>query len=246
MTVETRKTIRVSIVLMPTKPSRPPARAAPVLFRDRAAFDPRERIVATARRHFFQFGFARCTMDDLAVELGMSKKTLYQHFRSKEALVDELITRKSGVMIAGFEEILSLPRLSFADRTARFHHHALGHLREIHVAFLRDLRRFAPKTYQRIEDQRALNVPRLWQRLLQAGIEAGAVRADVDVAFAANLVLITMQNLLLPENLERLEVQPHEVMSRFFNLLFTGLLTKAGCTDYENHRASFIRPNASR
>jgi AcrR family transcriptional regulator len=234
---------------MPAKASRRPTRAAPVVPAGgpaEAAGDPRERIVAAARRHFFQFGFARCTMDDLAVELGMSKKTLYQHFRSKEALVDELITRKSKAMITGFEQILSLPRLSFADRTARFHHHALTHLREIHVAFLRDLQRFAPKTYQRVEAVRAMNVPRMWQRLLQLGIEAGAVRADVDVSFAAHLVLLTMQNLLLPENLERLNVQPHEAMGRFFNLLFTGLLTDAGCADYENHRASFIRPNAGR
>ena len=43
------------------------------------------RIVAAARRYFLAHGFRGVTMDDLAAELGMSKKTLYAHFSSKAA-----------------------------------------------------------------------------------------------------------------------------------------------------------------
>jgi AcrR family transcriptional regulator len=227
----------------PAKSSRRARSAVPVArAADAAADETRERIVAAARRQFFVTGFARCTMDELAAELGMSKKTLYRHFRRKEALVDELITRKSGAMLAGIEEILAAPDLSFAERGARFVRHVLVHLGEVNVAFLRDLRRFTPRIHARVEELRARNLPRFWERLLTAGIKAGAVRADIDVPFVARLMLVTMQTLLQPENLERLEAQPHEVMGRFFNLIFAGLLTKAGHTDYENHRASFERP----
>ncbi|HKA32612.1 MAG TPA: helix-turn-helix domain-containing protein, partial [Candidatus Binatia bacterium] len=45
------------------------------------------RIVAAARRHFLAHGFRHVTMDDLAAELGASKKTLYASFPSKEALI---------------------------------------------------------------------------------------------------------------------------------------------------------------
>ncbi len=200
------------------------------------------RILATARSHFFRLGFARCTMDDLAGELGMSKKTLYRHFRSKYELLDELISRKSDAIISGLEEILATPDLSFAERAARFHGHALQHLGEINSAFLRDLRRFTPRAYARMEAMREQHVPRIWERLLAAGVAAGAVRPETDVPFAARLVLLAMQNLLLPENLERFRAQPHEVMGRFFNLIFAGILTEAGHTDYEKNRASFERP----
>src|SRR6266702_2427720 len=43
----------------------------------------RQRIVEAARAHFFSHGFRRVTMDDLATELGISKKTLYVHFPDK-------------------------------------------------------------------------------------------------------------------------------------------------------------------
>src|SRR5215813_6363527 len=53
-----------------------------------------QRIVATARRHFFAHGFRSVTMDDLADELGMSKKTLYACFPNKAALLEAVVLAK--------------------------------------------------------------------------------------------------------------------------------------------------------
>ena len=50
-----------------------------------AEAEARGRILAAARRLFFAHGFGRVTMDEIASELAMSKKTLYRHFASKEA-----------------------------------------------------------------------------------------------------------------------------------------------------------------
>ena len=63
-----------------------------------AAPPPRERIVAGGRRHFFANGFRGVTMEDLAEELGMSKKTLYAHFPSKTSLLQ-------AVMVSKFQEV---------------------------------------------------------------------------------------------------------------------------------------------
>src|SRR5260370_377023 len=54
----------------------------------------RQRIVAGGRRHFFAHGFRGVTMEDLAEELGMSKKTLYAHFPSKAALLQAVLLNK--------------------------------------------------------------------------------------------------------------------------------------------------------
>src|ERR1700741_1877015 len=53
------------------------------------------RIVSEARRYYMAHGFRGVTMDDLSSELGMSKKTLYAHFRSKTALVEAVILDKA-------------------------------------------------------------------------------------------------------------------------------------------------------
>ena len=48
----------------------------------------KEDIVKRALNDFMQYGFKTFTMDDLANKMGMSKKTLYEHFPSKQDLVD--------------------------------------------------------------------------------------------------------------------------------------------------------------
>ena len=67
--------------------------------RRRKADASRQRIVEAARAHFFSHGFRSVTMDDLADELGISKKTLYAHFRSKIALLEAVLAAHPAVKI---------------------------------------------------------------------------------------------------------------------------------------------------
>ena len=53
-----------------------------------------QRILTSARQQFMTLGFKNVTMDDLASDMGMSKKTLYAHFPSKSALVKGVLTQK--------------------------------------------------------------------------------------------------------------------------------------------------------
>src|SRR5437588_7748572 len=71
--------------------------------RPRRKRDPnRQRIVDAARAHFFNHGFRSVTMDDLAAELGISKKTLYAHFPGKFDLLEAVLADK----LAGLEMTL--------------------------------------------------------------------------------------------------------------------------------------------
>ena len=53
--------------------------------------NPRDRIIAEAKNMFFSFGYSKVLMAELAKRLGMSKKTLYQYFTSKEELLSVVI-----------------------------------------------------------------------------------------------------------------------------------------------------------
>src|SRR5690349_13753943 len=79
--METKNTELVSIGIMPAVAHHRRKSPRP------AAHGVQQRIVAGARCYFFAHGFRGVTMDDLAAELGMSKKTLYVHFSSKMVLL---------------------------------------------------------------------------------------------------------------------------------------------------------------
>src|SRR5947208_15181792 len=76
-----------------------------LLRRNRAPDAGRQRIVDAARAHFFSHGFRSVTMDDLADELGISKKTLYAHFPSKIALLEAVLADKFAGLEARLKEV---------------------------------------------------------------------------------------------------------------------------------------------
>lgn len=199
----------------------------------------RERILAAARQHFFRYGFARFTMDDLAAELGMSKKTIYVHFRGKEELIDALISAKMTHVLAGVDTILARSGAGFSERATELFRHVIAELGEVSQVFLRDLSRLVPEAYEKLEKVRRENIPRIWKKLLEEGISAGAVRADLDTTFAANFMLLAIQALLHPDNLGQFKMTPGEAMKRIFDLTFAGMLTSKGLKDYEKNRVSF-------
>src|SRR5436190_2679830 len=53
--------------------------------------EPKERILIKAEELFMQFGIRSVSMDDIANNLGMSKKTLYQYYADKDELVDAVV-----------------------------------------------------------------------------------------------------------------------------------------------------------
>src|ERR1051325_965023 len=85
------------------------------------------RIVSAARRYFFAHGFRNVTMDDLATDLGMSKKTLYATFPSKDALLEAVLKDKFRSVEADLQRLASDPSrdaLANLQRLlARLQHH---------------------------------------------------------------------------------------------------------------------------
>jgi AcrR family transcriptional regulator len=53
-----------------------------------------QRITEKAQELFFRYGLKSVTMDDIATHLGMSKKTIYQYYTDKDALVDAVVQKE--------------------------------------------------------------------------------------------------------------------------------------------------------
>lgn len=193
----------------------------------------RARVLEAARRAFLAHGFAGTTMDELAGELGMSKKTLYRSFPSKEAMAEAIVSAKVGKITSSLDAIMSESRPGFSARARDVLDLVVTQLSEVSPVFLRDLQRFLPHIHRRIENVRREVVPRIWGRLIREGRAEGLVREDVDPDFAAELMLHAMQGILDPRNLDRLHLTPRLAFSKSINLLLCGMLTAAGRREHE-------------
>jgi len=175
-------------------------------------------------------------MDDLAHDLGVSKKTLYAHFPSKEAIADTVVDFIAQTMRSRFDTILNDPKLSFAEKLCAVIETIRNKLSKISPAMLHDLQRFAPVVYQKVDELRKKNIPYVFGRLLRDGIEAGMVRPDLDVEFATEFWLQAIRGLVDPETLDRLQLTPRQIIDKSVPLFYGGLLTAKGRKEYERLR----------
>ena len=191
------------------------------------------RIVRQAREHFFAHGYCQCTMDDLARELGMSKKTLYVHFTGKDQIMRAVIDQLSREIRSDAEALLANRQLGFAEKLRGFAEGMVQRLAQLNPRTLRDLQRFAPELYQLTVEMRQKNIPYIFGRFIEEGQLAGKVRADLNPVFAVEFFLQAMQGLIHSPTLDRLNLAPRDIVPRAIDLFFGGLLTPAGRKEHE-------------
>jgi len=191
------------------------------------------RIVRQARAHFFAHGYCQCTMDELAAELGMSKKTLYVHFAGKEALMRAVIEDLGREIRASADELFANRQLNFAEKLRGFAEGMIERLGRLNPRTMRDLQRFAPELHDLLAEMREKNIPYVFGRFIAEGQLAGMVRTDLDTAFAVQFFLQAMHGLIQPATMDQLRLTPREILPRAIELLFGGLLTPAGRKEHE-------------
>ncbi|WP_397547464.1 TetR/AcrR family transcriptional regulator [Rhodothermus marinus] len=192
----------------------------------------RARILEAARRRFFREGYARVTMDELARALGMSKKTLYQHFPTKAALAAAVMETFRSQVAEGLGRIFEDHTLSLPERLARAFAEAARHLRQIEKPFLEDLARFLPDVWAETERFRSETIARLLGNALREGQAAGFIRTDVPVEIMLRSFQAVAERLVTPSALMELPYTLPEMSRLVIRLLFEGVLTDAARADF--------------
>lgn len=196
------------------------------------------RILHTAHQRLFEYGYNALTMDELAHELGISKKTLYVHFAGKDAIIERIIDLIGRTLRTRLEAVVGDPRLPFSRKLHGIVNVAGSTLGTASPTMLRDLQRFAPHIYRKIEDLRLKIIPLIFGRLIRTGIEEGMVRADIDPAFATEFWLHAIRGLVQPATLDRTRLTLAQTLEKALHLFVSGLFTPAGRKDHEKYVAS--------
>ena len=157
--------------------------------------EPQDKILKVALELFFKYGIKRVTMDDIAKELGMSKKTIYQFYKEKDDLVNQLCI----VEMHKQEEIFKNIELQSQDpihEIILISNTMSEMMQHINPVFFLDLQKFhtdAFKEFQKFKDQCAYKD---LLRNIRAGKEVGVYRNDVDEEFTAKYRLAQIDMLM--------------------------------------------------
>jgi AcrR family transcriptional regulator len=138
----------------------------------------KDYIVAEADKLFCQYGFKSVTMDDIAKHLGMSKKTIYQHFSDKDELVNILIKDKLSNQDCTMDACAAnaenaVQEIFFAITNI----HDL--LTNMNPKLFYDLQKYHPKAWLVFKDFKEQNLGKTILANLERGIKEGLYRPEI-------------------------------------------------------------------
>lgn len=157
--------------------------------------EPQEKILKTSLELFFKYGIKRVTMDDIAKELGMSKKTIYQFYKEKDDLVDQLCQLEMVKHECQFNEIVNLAQdpihelMLISLRMSDMMQH-------INPVFFLDLQKFHPSAFALFQKFKEECAFKDILRNVKEGKKSGIYRADVNEEFAARHRLAQIDMLM--------------------------------------------------
>ena len=167
-------------------------------------------------------------MDDLAEELGVSKKTLYAHFPGKSDLLEAVLADKLAGVEAKLKEITRAHPHDFPTTLRDLLTGTQRELDEIKPPFVRDMRQKAPDVFKLVERRRAAIIQRYFGKFFVEGQRAGMVRKDVPAKLIIEILLAMVQSIMNPPKMEELGMMPKEGFSGILKIILEGALTSKG------------------
>src|SRR5688500_11176453 len=188
----------------------------------------RDELLRIAAELFATKGFKNTTVRDIADAAGILSGSLYHHFDSKESMVDELLDTFQQELFAEYDEILASDRSPRAklDAVVRASFAAIdGHHSEVAIfqndaSYLVGFERFGYLT------ERNVRFHSLWTGLLQEAVDAGELRADLDIELVYRFLRDTVWVAVTwyrPGG----ALSADEVASQYLSILFEGIADHA-------------------
>ncbi len=190
----------------------------------------KEKIIKKATDMFLKLGFKSVTMDDIACEMCISKKTIYKYFSNKEklieegtevvhqkihAIMDEVIAKDYNAIEENFEI-----RKIFKEMFQSFDHSPAYQLKKHY-----------PEIYQKMMENEIEDCSNVFGQNIEKGIKEGLYRQDTDieasVKFYYTLIFSINENTMLEREASELELKALEYHTR-------AIATIKGITELEN------------
>ncbi|HEX7902335.1 MAG TPA: TetR/AcrR family transcriptional regulator [Chitinophagaceae bacterium] len=158
--------------------------------------EAKERILLKAEELFMQYGIRSVSMDDIANNLGMSKKTLYQYYADKDELVDAVVD--------GHIKMIQTDCVGCQkDATDAVHEifitmeRIMQEFNNMNPMLLYDLEKFHFRSYQRFKEHKDKFLAEVIRKNIEWGIKDELYRPDLNVDVMCKFRL---ESMMIPFN----------------------------------------------
>ncbi len=160
--------------------------------------EQQERIVAKAHELFMRYGIRSISMDEIATHLGISKKTIYQFFADKDALVEAVVDIEIGVnerdcLMYNQKSENPIHELFLALEMIE------DLLRMMNPMVIFDMQKYHPAAFKKFNEHKNSFLYKLIKENLEKGIRQELYRDDINVGILSRFRLASVFLVFNPE-----------------------------------------------
>lgn len=191
----------------------------------------KEKIIAKAKEMFLRLGFKSITMDDIACEMCISKKTIYKYFSNKDVLIEESIKLAHTEISETINKIVAQD-LNAIEENFEIKRMFKEMFKSSETSPIYQLKKHYPEIYSKVLDIQIEVCIKCFKDNILKGMKEGLYRKNLDVdnyvKFYYTLIFTINENTML-------EKESHELELKALEYHIRAMATLAGIIELEKH-----------
>ncbi len=193
-------------------------------------------IISKTGKLFQQFGIKSVSMDDIARECGISKKTLYKHIKDKHDLVKKTIdfefNKNSHIPLS-----IDISNLNAVDLLFMVYKSSIEFFKDFNMSMEYDLRKYYSDLYEKTTQKRRKNIYEKMIKNMEQGRKEGSFRVDFNIDIVARLHIIKVEGLLQSDIFKDTNYSIVEIFKELFSHHFMAIATEKGRQEFKTKLA---------
>ena len=191
-----------------------------------------EKILSKASSLMGIYGISSVTMDDIAKECHISKRTLYEQIPDKRTLVWQCVLFDRDCKRAEAQELVNKAATTL-DALLRIYRHVRKEMTESTSVFFKDMHRLYPEMAKRCREMHR-EQSRSLSKFLSKGVEEGMFRDDINFELAAEVFMVQSSSLMKEFNITSDTSNVIQMLNTAFIIFLRGIATQKGIERIDN------------
>ena len=187
----------------------------------------REKILHNAADLFLTYGFKSVTMDDISNHMGISKKTIYQHFSNKTTLVEAVSIHVFDNIACGIDLICSTKKNPI-EEIFDIKQFVMEHLKDEKSSPQFQLQKYYPKIFKNLKQKQFDVMQGCVKDNLSRGVEIGLYRSNINIEFISRIYFNSMVGIKDKELFPLTHFSMNTLMEYFLEYHLRGICTEQG------------------
>lgn len=199
----------------------------------------KNQIINSSLNFFMRYGIKSVSMDDIAREVGISKKTLYQHISDKKELVSLSIKHHLKEDESYCVEVMHSTDNAI-QQLLNLAQHIISAFQNLNPSTIFDIQKYYPKCWKLFTKHREEFILNQIKNNLSRGIESGLYRPELNADIVARLYISLVDASINPDVFKPNQFKQTAIFQQLFDYHLNAVMSEKGHEYFDQNKETLF------